>query len=157
MNRTVWALAASIFVACCAPSFAQNSTDKEEAKGGKEEAQGEVRKPKLWVQGPAGVGITLKILGYEKRTLPRDYGVRVAKDHPLVISNLTKDSSAEKSILKVGDHITEIDGESTDDMSLTEAISKLRGEKNSKVKITFEHPDESGKTSAANSVTIARE
>lgn len=49
-----------------------------------------------------------------------------------------KNSPAEKAGLRAGDFINKVNGESTRGWVLTQAVSKIRGEKGSKVKLTVE-------------------
>ncbi len=59
------------------------------------------------------------------------------KDHSLVIVAPLDDTPASKAGLQAGDKIIKINGESTKNMSLDEAVSKLRGEVGTPVTITI--------------------
>lgn len=61
------------------------------------------------------------------------------KDNRIVIVSVLKESPAEKTgkILS-GDYINKIDGQSTRTLTLVQVVTKIRGPKGSKVKITFE-------------------
>lgn len=54
-----------------------------------------------------------------------------------------KDSPAEKEGLRPNDQIKSIDGDSTSDLELNEAVDKIRGEKGSEVEIEIERPGSS--------------
>jgi carboxyl-terminal processing protease len=72
-------------------------------------------------------------------------GAGVSKiDGKITISSVTPDSPAEKSGMKTGDVILEIDGVSTADMTLTESVSLVRGEEGTRVKLLVQHEGESG-------------
>jgi len=58
------------------------------------------------------------------------------KDNQIVIIAPLKDSPAEKAGVKAGDYIVKVDGESTKGWTLTQALSKIRGQKGTEVKIT---------------------
>lgn len=57
-----------------------------------------------------------------------------------------RDSPAERSGLRAGDKVLKIDGESTIDMSINEAVGKIRGEKGTEVKLTIFRNDENNDT-----------
>ncbi|HMB00376.1 MAG TPA: S41 family peptidase [Spirochaetota bacterium] len=58
------------------------------------------------------------------------------RDEKLIIINPMEGTPAWEVGLKPGDHIAEIEGESTEGITIEEAVSKLRGKKGSKVNIT---------------------
>ncbi|MDH7476173.1 MAG: S41 family peptidase [Microgenomates group bacterium] len=60
------------------------------------------------------------------------------KDNRVVIIAPLKNSPAEKAGVKAGDFINKVDGQSTKNWSLSTAVSKIRGPKGSKVKLTLE-------------------
>lgn len=67
-------------------------------------------------------------------------GISVQKDVGtgyLVIEKVFKDTPAETAGLKTGDKITKINGESVEDLSLSEAIEKIRTSENSSALITI--------------------
>ncbi|MBI4681845.1 MAG: S41 family peptidase [Nitrospirae bacterium] len=65
-------------------------------------------------------------------------GIQIGiKDKMLTIIAPIEDTPAEKAGVHAGDVIIKINGESTKDLSLQEAVSKLRGPKGSKVTITI--------------------
>ncbi|GBR73563.1 peptidase CtpA [Candidatus Termititenax aidoneus] len=57
------------------------------------------------------------------------------KDEALTVIAPIEDTPAEKAGLKSGDKILEINGKSTEDMSLDQAVSLIRGTKGTKVKL----------------------
>jgi carboxyl-terminal processing protease len=59
------------------------------------------------------------------------------KDQTLVVISPLKDSPAEKAGLLPGDVIYKIDGSLTSDMTLFDAITKIRGQKGTKVTLTI--------------------
>lgn len=59
------------------------------------------------------------------------------KDQALVVVSPLKDSPADKAGLKPGDIVYKIDGELTAEMTLFDAIMKIRGEKGTKVVLTI--------------------
>ncbi|QQS43523.1 S41 family peptidase [Candidatus Roizmanbacteria bacterium] len=58
------------------------------------------------------------------------------KDGRIVVVSPLKDSPAEAAGLRSGDVIAKVDGESTDKWTLTQAVSKIRGEENTEVTLT---------------------
>ncbi len=60
------------------------------------------------------------------------------KDNRVVIIAPLKKSPAELSGVKAGDIIDKVDGVSTDNWTLSQAVSKIRGPKNTKVKLTLD-------------------
>jgi len=60
------------------------------------------------------------------------------KDNRIVIIAPLKNSPADKAGIKSGDFINKVDGVSTTDWTLSQAVSKIRGPKGSKVKLTIE-------------------
>jgi carboxyl-terminal processing protease len=71
-------------------------------------------------------------------------GAYVSKDDgPLTIISPIAGSPAEQAGIKAGDIILEIDGESTDDLTVTEAVLKIRGPKGTTVTLLIQHEDES--------------
>ncbi len=59
------------------------------------------------------------------------------KDGLLTVVSPIEGTPAHKAGIKANDHIIKIDGESTKDMSLTEAVKRLRGPEGTKVKLTI--------------------
>lgn len=59
------------------------------------------------------------------------------KDSKIVVIAPLKNSPAEKAGITAGDIITKIDEENTQGLSLAEAVTKIRGEKGTKVKLTI--------------------
>lgn len=59
------------------------------------------------------------------------------KDDMLTVVSPIEDTPAFKAGIQAGDRIIKIEGESTKDMSLVEAVKKLRGEKGSEVRISI--------------------
>lgn len=60
------------------------------------------------------------------------------KDGRIIIVAPLKNSPAEKSGVRAGDFITKVDDKSTQKWTLPEAVSHIRGEKGTKVKLTLE-------------------
>jgi len=60
------------------------------------------------------------------------------KDNRVIVVAPLKNSPAEKAGIKAGDFINEVDNQSTKGWSLTYAVSKIRGPKGTKVKLTLE-------------------
>lgn len=68
------------------------------------------------------------------------YGVGIEigmKDKKLTVIAPVKDTPAEKAGIKAEDQITAIDGKSTKDMSLQDAVNMIRGKKGTKVELTI--------------------
>jgi len=60
------------------------------------------------------------------------------KNNRVIVVSPLKNSPAEKAGVKAGDFINKVDGQSTKDWSLTYAVSKIRGPKGTKVRLTLE-------------------
>jgi len=60
------------------------------------------------------------------------------KDNRITVIAPLKNSPAEKAGVKPGDYITKVNNESTNGWTLSQAVSKIRGNKGTKVKLTFE-------------------
>jgi carboxyl-terminal processing protease len=60
------------------------------------------------------------------------------KDNRVIVVAPLKNSPAEKAGVKAGDFINKVDGQLTKGWSLTYAVSKIRGPKGTKVKLTLE-------------------
>jgi carboxyl-terminal processing protease len=72
-------------------------------------------------------------------------GATVSKESgQLTVVSPIKGSPAEQAGIKAGDIILEIDGESTDDLTITEAVMKIRGTKGTTVTLLIQHKGESG-------------
>ena len=63
------------------------------------------------------------------------------KDDRIVIIAPLKKSPAENAGVKAGDFINKVDGVSTKNWTLSQAVSKIRGTKNTKVKLTLQRID----------------
>jgi carboxyl-terminal processing protease len=71
-------------------------------------------------------------------------GATVSKESgQLVVVSPIKGSPAEQAGIKSGDIILEIDGEPTDDLTVTEAVMKIRGPKGTIVTLVIQHEGES--------------
>ncbi|MGE4293660.1 MAG: S41 family peptidase [Desulfovibrio sp.] len=69
-------------------------------------------------------------------------GIEISMDNGrLVVVSPIEDTPAYKAGLQAGDFILEIDGESTEGMSLTDAVDHIRGEKGTPVSLTILHRD----------------
>ncbi len=66
------------------------------------------------------------------------------KDEQLIIIAPVPDSPADKAGIKAGDVIVEIDGRSTTEMSVAEAVLSIRGPKGTPVKLRVLHQGETG-------------
>ncbi len=75
------------------------------------------------------------------------------KDNKIVVVAPLKDTPAEKAGVKAGDWIVKVDGQETAGWTLPEAVSKIRGQKNSKVTLTLVHEGEQ----KTEDVTLTRE
>ena len=65
-------------------------------------------------------------------------GIQIGmKDEQLTVINPIKGTPAEKAGIRALDKIMAIDGESTEDLSISESVSKIRGEKGSSVTLTI--------------------
>jgi carboxyl-terminal processing protease len=64
------------------------------------------------------------------------------KDGVLTIISPIEDTPAWEAGIQPGDVIVEIDGETTKDITLNEAVKKLRGDPKTKVALTVLHPDQ---------------
>ncbi len=60
------------------------------------------------------------------------------KENRIVVISPLKNSPAEQAGLRAGDFVIKVDGESTKDWTLTQTVSKIRGEKGTKVTLTIE-------------------
>lgn len=60
------------------------------------------------------------------------------KDKRIIIVAPLKDSPAAKAGLQAGDYINKVDGQSTSNWTLSDAVSKIRGPKKTKVVLTIE-------------------
>lgn len=77
-------------------------------------------------------------------------GIEISlKDGRLTVVAPIEDTPAWRGGLKPGDIIIEIDGESTQDITLIEAVKKIRGPIGSKVNLTILHKDENRPVSVA--------
>ena len=63
------------------------------------------------------------------------------KDNRIIIVAPLKSSPAEEAGVKSGDYINMVDGQSTKSWTLTQTVSKIRGTKGTKVKLTLERSD----------------
>ena len=71
-------------------------------------------------------------------------GATVSKESgQLAVVSPIKGSPAERAGIKAGDHILEINGEPTDDLTVTEAVIKIRGPKGTTVTLLIQHEGES--------------
>ena len=71
-------------------------------------------------------------------------GATVSKESgQLAVVSPIKGSPAEQAGIKSGDIILEIDGEPTDDLTVTEAVMKIRGPKGTTVTLVIQHEGES--------------
>ena len=71
-------------------------------------------------------------------------GATVSKESgQLTVVSPIKGSPAERAGIKAGDHILEIDGEPTDDLTVNEAVMKIRGPKGTTVTLLIQHEGES--------------
>jgi carboxyl-terminal processing protease len=75
------------------------------------------------------------------------------KDGHITIVSPIKGSPAEKAGLRPNDQILEVDGESIQGVSVTDAVLKIRGEKGTKVNLTIKRPG----TDEPTEVTITRD
>jgi len=66
--------------------------------------------------------------------------ITIRKDMLTVVSPI-EDTPAYNAGIKAGDHIIQIDGKSTKDITIMEAVKKLRGPKDSKVTVTIMRDD----------------
>ena len=67
-------------------------------------------------------------------------GIEISQQNAmLVVVSPIEDTPADKAGLKSGDLILEIDGQSTQDISLFDAVKKIRGRKGTKVELTIIH------------------
>ena len=64
------------------------------------------------------------------------------RDELLTVIAPLPDTPAEKAGIRAGDVILEVDGESTESLSLQEAVSKIRGQKGTTVRLLVLHEDE---------------
>lgn len=66
------------------------------------------------------------------------------KDGILTVVAPLEDSPAQKAGILAGDKILKINGESTENLGLSEAVDKIRGPRGTEVQLTIFHPDEDG-------------
>ncbi len=76
------------------------------------------------------------------------------KQGVLTIIAPLQDSPAEKAGLRAGDKVLKVDGESTAEMSIDEAVSKMRGKKGTEVKLTIFRNNGDDKTKE---ITVVRD
>lgn len=70
-------------------------------------------------------------------------GIEISMENGrLIVVSPIEDTPADKAGLEAGDFILEIDGESTQDITLLEAVDKIRGEKDTTVTLTIVHKNE---------------
>jgi len=60
------------------------------------------------------------------------------KNNRIIVIAPLKDSPAEKAGVKAGDYIVKVDDKPTRDLTLAQAVSKIRGKKGERVKLTLE-------------------
>ncbi len=65
------------------------------------------------------------------------------RDRRLIIVSPLRNTPAERAGLRAGDIVTAIDGEPTDGLTLTEAITRIRGPRGTTVRLTVIRPGES--------------
>ncbi|MFW5487951.1 MAG: S41 family peptidase [Desulfovibrio sp.] len=69
-------------------------------------------------------------------------GIEISMDNGrLIVVSPIEDTPADKAGLRSGDFIIEINGESTQDLSLMDAVKKIRGPKGKAVNLTILHTD----------------
>ncbi|MGE4553476.1 MAG: S41 family peptidase, partial [Desulfovibrionaceae bacterium] len=69
-------------------------------------------------------------------------GIEISMDNGrIIVVSPIEDTPAYKAGLQAGDFILEIDGESTESISLNDAVDKIRGPKGSSVSLTILHKD----------------
>ncbi len=73
------------------------------------------------------------------------------RDNRVVVIAPLKNSPAEAAGVRAGDYILKVDGEATDGWTLSQTVSKIRGEKGTSVKLTL------GNASGEKEVTITRD
>jgi carboxyl-terminal processing protease len=72
------------------------------------------------------------------------YGVGIeisTRNNQLIVVSPIEDTPADKAGLKAGDLILAVDGQSTQDMSMQEAVSKIRGAAGTEVELLILHKD----------------
>ncbi|MBI5136175.1 MAG: PDZ domain-containing protein [Nitrospirae bacterium] len=73
-------------------------------------------------------------------------GIQISvRDHKLVVISPIEDTPAFREGIKAGDQILKVDGEATQDMTVTEAVDKMRGPKGSDVTLTIVRDGEDSK------------
>lgn len=78
-----------------------------------------------------------KIMQDDMKTTTYGLGVVVTKrDNTFVITDIYKDSGAEKAGIKLNDQIIKVDGVDISNLSLDELVARVKGEKDTKVNIT---------------------
>ncbi|CAM2057200.1 Carboxy-terminal-processing protease [Desulfovibrionales bacterium] len=75
------------------------------------------------------------------------------KNNRLVTVSPIEDTPADKAGLRAGDYILEIDGQPTQDISLTDVVKKIRGPKGSEIILTIMHKN----TKTPERITITRD
>jgi carboxyl-terminal processing protease len=81
-----------------------------------------------------GIGITIGMRKHKK----------TGKETLTVLNLISNDSPAAKAGLKQGDYIVKINDDPTENLTLNEAMGRLRGDPNSKVTVTVERPGVDG-------------
>lgn len=66
----------------------------------------------------------------------------IKDEYPIIAETPIKESPAEKAGLKMDDRILKVDGKSVKGQALTEVVSKIRGKKGTKVKLTIQRGEE---------------
>lgn len=65
-------------------------------------------------------------------------GIQISvRDHKLVVIAPIEDTPAARAGIEAGDHIVKVDGEPTKDMTILEAVEKMRGPKGTQVTLTI--------------------
>ena len=64
------------------------------------------------------------------------------RDHHLTVIAPLPDTPAERAGIRAGDVIMEIDGQSTENLGLEEAVARIRGERGTVVRLLVRHADE---------------
>lgn len=71
-------------------------------------------------------------------------GIEISMENSrLIVVSPIEDTPADKAGLKAGDFILQIDGESTQGITLMDAVDKIRGKKGTTVTLTILHKDDS--------------
>lgn len=111
-----------------------------------------------------GIGISIRLADQESlfKGLPDqatradvDNILRISKGHELTVEG-TLEGGPSDGVLKDGDIITHVDGQALDGMKLSDAVSKIRGDEGTEVKLTIERVENGAKQTFERTIKRAK-